>query len=140
MMPDEYYFEEGCFIVELHNTPDDPAVSVARARVEPGRTTRWHGLDGIEERYLIVAGSGRVEIGDDPPREVGPGDTVLIPPGCRQRIANTGATDLVFLAVCTPRFVPTAYLDLEPIAAAATEPSPCSSRHGTTEEPPGTMP
>ena len=113
MMQDEYYFEEGCFITELHNTPEDPAVSVARARVEPGRTTRWHRLAAIRERYLILAGSGLVEIGDAPPRPVGPGETVQIPPGCRQRIANTGAIDLIFLAVCTPRFTAAAYSDLE---------------------------
>lgn len=113
MVDGEYYFEEGCFITELHNTGDDPEVSVARARVEPGCTTRWHSLTAIRERYLIVAGSGRVEIGYDAPRSVGPGDVVQIPPECRQRIANTGSDDLVFLAICTPRFIPSAYRDLE---------------------------
>ncbi len=110
---DEYYFKEGCFITELHNSPDDPAVSVARARVEPGRTTRWHSLDALVERYLLVEGCGRVEIGTEAAREVGPGEVVLIPEGCRQRITNSGHTDLVFLAVCTPRFVASAYRDLE---------------------------
>ena len=110
---EEYYFAEGCFITELLNTKDDPAVSVARARVEPGRTTRWHSLAGIGERYLLVEGSGRVEIGDQPLCEVGPGDVVLIPAGCRQRITNTGPCDLIFLAICTPRFVASAYRDLE---------------------------
>lgn len=113
MKNDEYYFQEGCFITELHNSPEDPALSVARARVEPGSTTRWHSLTGVHERYLILAGEGRVEIGDDPPRWVQPGEVVLIPPGCRQRITNTGETDLIFLAVCTPRFIPTIYHDQE---------------------------
>ena len=54
-MADEYYFEEGCYITELHNRADDPAVSVARARVPPGVTTRWHTLGGITERYVIEA-------------------------------------------------------------------------------------
>jgi len=110
---DEFYFAEGCFITELHNTGDDPAVSVARARVEAGRTTRWHCLEGIVERYLLVAGCGRVEIGTEAPREVLPGDVVLIPAGSRQRITNPGTVDLVFLAVCMPRFVVSAYRDLE---------------------------
>jgi len=118
MRPDEYYFEEGCFIVELHNTPADPAVSVARARVEPGRTTRWHSLAGIEERYLVVQGSGRVEVGSQAPRDVRQNDVVRIPPDCRQRIANTGPDDLIFLAICTPRFVPAAYRDLDQTAPA----------------------
>lgn len=113
MVDGEYYFEEGCFITEMHNTGDDPEVSVARARVEPGRITRWHSLTAIRERYLIVEGRGLVEIGDEPPRAVGPGEVVQIPAGCRQRIANTGSDDLVFLAICTPRFIPSAYRDLE---------------------------
>jgi len=113
MSNNEYFFEEGCFILELHNTPEDPAVSVARARVQPGETTRWHKLTGIGERYLILEGEGLAEIGHAPPLKVGHGDTVQIPPDTRQRISNIGTTDLIFLAVCTPRFVPQAYSDLE---------------------------
>lgn len=109
----EYYFDEGCFITELLNSPDDPHVSVARARVEPGQTTKWHSLAAIHERYLIIAGQGRAEVGETPPRTVFPGDTVPIPPGCRQRITNIGTGDLIFLAVCTPRFVLEAYQNLE---------------------------
>ncbi len=110
----EFYTEERCHVLELSNSSDDAECSLARARVEPGTTTRWHRLAGIAERYVLLEGRGRVEIGDLPPRDVGPGDVVLIPPGCRQRIANVGAGDLVFLAVCTPRFRPEAYADAEP--------------------------
>ena len=109
----EYFFAEGCFITEGWNTSVDEAVSVARARVEPGVTTRWHRLRGVTERYLILEGRGRVEVGDLPPENVGPGAVVLIPPGTRQRITNTGDADLIFLAVCTPRFTRTVYQDLE---------------------------
>jgi len=109
----EYWFAEGCHVNELSNEAADPAASIARARVPPGGTTRWHRLAATTERYVVVAGRGRVEVGDLAPTEVGPGDVVVIPPGCRQRIANAGAGDLVFLAVCTPRFTPEAYEDLE---------------------------
>ncbi|MDG4560900.1 MAG: cupin domain-containing protein, partial [Candidatus Competibacter sp.] len=91
----------------------DTAVSVARARVEPGVTTHWHRLRGVTERYLILEGQGRVEVGEGPAEDVGPGAVVLIPPGIRQRITNTGEGDLIFLAVCTPRFIRTVYQDLE---------------------------
>lgn len=104
---------EGCYINELSNTDADPACSIARARVAPGVTTRWHRLSGTAERYVLLAGSGRVEIGSLPARTVGPGDVVLIPPGCRQRITCLGDEDLVFLAICTPRFRPQAYEDLD---------------------------
>ena len=106
---DEFATPEGCYIIEVSNSPDDPGVSIARARVEPGVTTRWHRLAATAERYVVLEGSGRVEIGDRPAQDVGPGDVVLIPPQCRQRITNTGAVDLIFLAICTPRFTEDCY-------------------------------
>lgn len=109
----EYDTAERCAILELSNVADDPAVSIARARVAPGVVTAWHRLRGTAERYLILEGRGRVEVGGLAPAEVGPGDVVAIPPMCAQRIANVGDADLVFLAICTPRFVPGCYEALE---------------------------
>ena len=109
----EFFTEERCHILELANDASDPAMSIARARVEPGVTTRWHRLLDTMERYVILDGKGRMEVGELPHQEVGPGDVVLIPPGCRQRVANTGNDDLVFLAICTPRFRQEAYEDAE---------------------------
>ncbi len=109
---EEFFTSEQCFITELSNTPGDPAVSIARARVEPGITTRWHRLRGITERYCVLAGEAEVELGDMPPQTVVPGDVVLIPPGTRQRIRNTGECDLIFLAICSPRFLDSAYEEL----------------------------
>ncbi len=109
----EFYTQEGCYITELSNTPDDPDVSIARARVEPGVTTAWHRLTNTAERYYIIQGLGRVEVGQLPPQDITTGDVVLIPPLCRQRITNTGSDDLIFLAICTPRFSNDAYEDIE---------------------------
>ena len=44
---DEYYFDEGCFILELSNSPADPGVSIARARVKAisiytSPPEKWH--------------------------------------------------------------------------------------------------
>jgi mannose-6-phosphate isomerase-like protein (cupin superfamily) len=116
----EFYTSEGCYITEISNSTDDPEVSIARARLEPGVTTRWHRLHGTAERYVIIKGRGRVNIGTLDPQEVAAGDVVLIPPLCRQRITNIGADDLVFLAICTPRFSDEIYED---IAAAAEDQS-----------------
>jgi mannose-6-phosphate isomerase-like protein (cupin superfamily) len=109
----EFYTCEGCYITELLSSPDDPQASIARARVEPGVTTRRHRLQGIVERYYILAGRGLVEVGKLPPQEVTPGDVVLIPPMCPQRITNIGSQDLILLAICTPRFQNDAYEDIE---------------------------
>lgn len=110
---DEFYIAEGCHIVEISNSPDDADASISRARLEPGKTTRWHRLVETAERYVILQGRGRAEIGTLPPTAVSVGDVVLIPPGCRQRITNTGAEDLLFLAICTPRFSYEAYQDID---------------------------
>lgn len=109
----EYWFEEGCYIQEIGNHPDDPDVSIARARVRPGEATCWHCLDGVFERYLVTEGSGIVEIGELPPATVSAGDLVLIPPGVRQRVRNEGSHDLVFYAICSPRFSADRYCRLE---------------------------
>ena len=109
----EFETDERCHISEVANDPGDELVSIARARVEPGVTTAWHRLDGITERYLIVSGSGRVEVDNLEPGNVVPGDVVRIPAGKRQRITNTGQEDLVFFAICTPPFHKDSYVSLE---------------------------
>jgi len=90
-----------------------------------GRFPRWresstrcetgsrHRLVGTIERYVIIEGRGRVEVGDLPPREVAAGDVVIVPALCRQRITNIGKQDLTFLAICTPRFQQKNYEDVE---------------------------
>lgn len=110
---EEFYTPERCFIIELSNVPDDPDASIARARVTPGVTTRWHRLIGTAERCVILEGEGLVEVGSLPPQEVRAGDIVLIPSSCRQRITNIGQNDLIFLAVCTPRFTNEVYEDTD---------------------------
>ena len=109
----EWFAEENCHIVELDNHAGDPGCSIARARVAPGATTRRHSLVGTIERYVILEGEGRVEIGDAAPLRVGPLDVAIIPAGVSQRITNVGTVDLVFLCVCTPRFMPENYRALE---------------------------
>lgn len=109
----EFLTEERCHITELSNSPADEALSVALARVEPGVATRWHRLRDTTERYVILSGHGLVEVGELPPRIVARNDVVVIPPGCRQRITNCGTEDLVFHALCTPRFRAAAYEDSE---------------------------
>ena len=109
----ERFTRELCFITELSNSADDEDLSVALVRVQPGVTTRWHLVTGSAERYVILSGEGVVEIGDLAPRRLGPNDAAIIPPRCRQRIRNSGQADLVFLALCTPRYRPESYVDIE---------------------------
>ena len=109
----EFFTPERCFISETWNSSKDEILSIARAIVKPGVMTALHYLVGVNERYLIASGKGIVEAGDLPPTEVGTGDVVIIPAGSPQRITNTGETDLIFYCICTPRFSPDCYRDLE---------------------------
>ncbi|GJM08473.1 MAG: hypothetical protein DHS20C11_07490 [Lysobacteraceae bacterium] len=109
----EYYFDERCYITEWLNVESSAQLSIARARVEPGVTTAWHQLTGITERYVVLSGQGLVAVGDLE-TTVSAGDVVIIPPDTRQRISNTcQQQDLIFLAICSPRFRVSAYVDLE---------------------------
>ena len=40
----EFYTDERCCIVELHNRAEDESCSIVRARVAPGVTTQLHAL------------------------------------------------------------------------------------------------
>lgn len=109
----EYRTGERCLIFELLNTPEDPGVSLARARVEPNVTTKRHCVIGTEERYVILQGKGQMRIDEIEPRDVAVGDTVRIAAGIGQSIANISNEDLVFLCICTPRFEWRNYRSLE---------------------------
>ena len=109
----EYYTEERCHILELSNSAADEGLSIARARVEPGVTTAVHRVAETIERYVILSGYGRVEVEGLEPEDVAENDVVVIPKGATQRISNTGEQDLIFLAICTPRFEQHRYDHLE---------------------------
>ena len=111
----EFLTPEGCFLFENWGfvTAGEKAVSIARARVKPGVTTKAHHLEGVQEIYLIAKGKARVHIGGLEPAVVSKGDTVIIPEGTSQKIANLGKTDLVFYCICTPAFTQDCYRDEE---------------------------
>jgi mannose-6-phosphate isomerase-like protein (cupin superfamily) len=109
----EYETPERCRILKIWDDDRDTSVSVARATVKPGVTTQPHRLRGVDERYLIIQGTGVVTIGATAPQQVVPGDVVVIPSETSQQISNVGETDLVFYCICTPRFSPDCYESLE---------------------------
>lgn len=108
----EYFFREGCYILELLNDQQDESCSIARARVLPGKETRQHKLIATAERYVILQGEGTVTI-EKRSSQVQEGSVVFIPEAHVQNIRNTGTVDLVFLAICTPRFKSECYVDVE---------------------------
>lgn len=108
----EFWTEERCHITELHNCDASPEASLALARVEVGITTQLHSLTGVIERYIVRQGEGILEI-DGVKQKLRVGDQAVIPADAAQRIENTGLVDLEFYCLCTPRFFPDAYVNLE---------------------------
>jgi len=108
----EFWTDERCYITELHNSGASPDASLAIARVEPGVVTQLHRLDGVCERYIVRKGEGVLEV-DGEKRTLAVGDQYVIPAGAAQRIENVGAGDLEFYCLCTPRFFPASYVNLE---------------------------
>ena len=108
----EYYINEGCHIVEMSNSDDDRGLSIARVRVEPGVTTKLHYLVNTIERYILFEGEALIEVAGLPKQKLNVGSVVIIPPECPQRVTNVGLTDLIFLAICSPRFKPEVYIDM----------------------------
>ena len=108
----EFWTEEGCFITELLNDAKSPNLSIALARVEFEVTTQLHSLRGVEETYIIKKGLGLLEI-DGKKTKVKENDTILIKANQSQRITNIGKCDLEFYCICTPRFYPECYINLE---------------------------
>ncbi|MFT6406858.1 MAG: mannose-6-phosphate isomerase-like protein (cupin superfamily) [Arenicella sp.] len=107
----ETYFKEGCFIEEWHNHVHDRDCSIARVRVEVGKTTKLHALQKTTERYVMLSGSALVTVGEKCWR-VAEGDVVVIKPDEAQKIQNQSQEDLIFLAICTPRFLVENYREI----------------------------
>lgn len=109
----QYSTSERCDINELVNHSLDSDCSIAQACVAPGVTTQLHAVKDTVERYVILAGEGKVFIDHHPPENVTYLDVVTIAAGIPQKIQNTGTSELIFLCICTPRFEQKNYLNLE---------------------------
>ena len=79
------------------------AVSLAEATVQPGATTALHRHHATEEIYHVTHGSGAMRLGEEA-FEIGPGDTICIPPGTAHCVTNTGSEPLRILCACAPAY------------------------------------
>lgn len=77
--------------------------SLAEATLAPGQATDRHHHARTEEIYVVLTGSGEMEV-EGERRCVVPGDAILIPAGARHRIRSDGATELRFLCCCAPPY------------------------------------
>lgn len=102
---EEYITIDGSRIWELIRPEREGAqnLSLARAVIEPGKSTLRHRHHTSEEIYYVLSGEGALEIGAVIER-VGPGDARLIPAGNEHRVTCIGAEPLVILCVCAPPY------------------------------------
>ena len=96
---------DGSSIRELAGIPTGNAAnqSLAEATVEPGGATTEHFHRISEEIYLFTQGMGRMRLGPEE-ADVRAGDAVVIPPGTRHKLFNTGTEPLVLLCCCSPAY------------------------------------
>ena len=96
---------DGSSIRELAGIPSGNAAnqSLAEATVPPGGATIEHFHRTSEEIYLFTSGMGRMHL-DEQEGPVRAGDAVVIPPGTRHKLVNTGPEPLVLLCCCAPAY------------------------------------
>jgi mannose-6-phosphate isomerase-like protein (cupin superfamily) len=76
--------------------------SLAEASLEPGQATDRHYHAASEEIYVMLAGSGELEI-EGERREIAPDDAALIPAGAWHQI-TAGENGARFLCCCAPPY------------------------------------
>ncbi len=109
--PDEFWLDERIYVREIMNSPQEPDISLARFRVPAGSTTQLHALS-VTEWYIMESGSGIVEV-DGHEIAMKAGENIKIDQGQSQRVINKSGMELVFQSICTPRWTPECYTNLE---------------------------
>ena len=62
---------------------------VSSTTLHPGKSTRGHKHPGKEEVYMIMSGTGRMQL-DDNEFDISGGEMILIEDGVFHRVLNTG--------------------------------------------------
>ena len=79
---------------------EDTDLTVTWVDLEPDESQVVHSHEP-EQVYVVVAGEGRMRVGDDEQR-VTTGDAVHIPPNAEHGIENTGEKTLEYVSAATP--------------------------------------
>jgi len=71
---------------------------ISSTTLHPGKSTRGHSHSGQEEIYMIISGSGTMEL-DDKKINIHGGEMVLINDGVFHRVHNTAEVDLYMVCI-----------------------------------------
>jgi mannose-6-phosphate isomerase-like protein (cupin superfamily) len=78
-------------------------LSVTYVECAPGSRQPLHEHPDSEQVYVIVAGRGRMTVGEEE-QDVAAGTMVLVPPGAAHAIVNPGPEALVYVSATSPPF------------------------------------
>ena len=77
-------------------------------RLAPGAEAHRHHHDTEHQAMYVLKGSARVTLGEDAPRDCGPGTIIRIPPGLAHHVANAADAPLELMIVYSPPLPPRA--------------------------------
>lgn len=97
--------QDGAVVREIVSPRNSSAKnqSLAEVTIPPGTTIQEHYHEKAEEIYYIVSGEGLMTI-DGEQTTVSAQDAVIILPGQRHKIGNSGTEDLVMIVNCAPSY------------------------------------
>jgi len=100
-----YITKDGSEIRELMHPDVQNCInqSLAEAVIPVGTTTCLHLHYNSEEIYHVTHGEGRMRLGDAE-FSIRQGDTIVILPGVRHNVSNTGDEALYILCSCSPAY------------------------------------
>ena len=91
---------------------DDSNHSLARIIIPPGKSSTLHYHKISQETYFILKGEGKMQV-NDKRFSLLPGQACWIETGDIHKIQNDGDTELVFMAICAPSWVPDDSFEVE---------------------------
>jgi oxalate decarboxylase/phosphoglucose isomerase-like protein (cupin superfamily) len=89
------------WLVQPATTPG-AGVTFGEVVMQPGEGHGRHNHPGSEEILYVLSGHGEQMVDDEPPFEVGPGDTIYIGPDVYHSTTNTGWAPMRVLALYNP--------------------------------------
>ena len=108
--------ETGEIIYEMIGDAVTPSLganhSLARIILPPGKSSSLHYHKVTQETYFVLKGEGTLRVNDQQTTML-PGQACWIGPGEAHQIENEGDVDLVFLAFCSPPWVPEDSFEVE---------------------------
>lgn len=98
----------GTVNVRLTDRTFCPGFEMVLGRLEPGAQAHRHHHDDEHQAMYVLKGSARVTLGDEAPRDCGPGTIVRIPPGLPHHVINAADEPLELMIVYSPPLAPRA--------------------------------